>query len=307
MLRVLPTGRSLPVPTTDDRRPTTDDQLHGGRPSSVVGRPEREANFPNAILAVSLMSEATRPAHRAIVARLGERVGLGLEMVEGRPWQEQQQQLDTGEAQLAFICGLPYTVRAAWLQPLAAPVHAGARYGDQSIYFSDVVVRRTSPYQHFDDLRRARWAYNEPGSLSGHEVARAHLAAMGAARGFFDQAIESGAHLESLRLIVTGQADAAAVDSTVLELALRDEPALAEQVRVVATLGPNPAPPCVAARALPPALRERLRAALISLHEDQAGRTALALGGLHRFVPVEDADYDPVRRTARLAQGVSYT
>jgi ABC-type nitrate/sulfonate/bicarbonate transport system substrate-binding protein len=55
---------------------------------------------------------------------------------------------------------------------LAAPLPAGARYGGKPIYFSDVVVRRDSPYQTFADLRGVTWGYNEPGSQSGYNVVR---------------------------------------------------------------------------------------------------------------------------------------
>lgn len=255
---------------------------------------------------VSLMAEGVRPAHAAIGAWLGRRLGVAVSFVEGPPWQAQLAMLDAGEAQAAFICGLPYVRRAAQLEPLAAPVQAGARYGGRPVYFSDVVVGRASPYRHFADLRGARWAYNEPGSFSGYEVARAHLASLGARAGFFGRAVASGAHLASLALVAAGEADAAAIDSTVLDLALRDDPGLAARVRPVAELGPSPAPPFVAARALPAALRAALRQALAELHEDEAGRAALARGGLARFAPVADADYDPVRSVARQAEGVAF-
>jgi phosphonate transport system substrate-binding protein len=256
---------------------------------------------------VSLMSEAARPAHAGIAAWLAARLGVGVHFVEGLPWHEQQAMLDAGEVDLAFICGLPYTRRAERLEALAAPVQAGARYGGRPVYFSDVVVRSASPYTRFEELRGARWAYNEPGSLSGYAVAQAHLAAIGAADGFFGRAVESGAHLASLRMVVAGEADAAAIDSTVLDLALRDEPGLGASLRVVEALGPNPAPPLVAARSLPDALRTQIRAALGAAHQDEAGRRALALAAITRFAPVCDADYEPVRRLARQAQGVAFT
>ncbi len=256
---------------------------------------------------VSLMSEAAQPAHAALSAWLGARLGVTTSFVVGPPWQEQQAMVDAGEADLAFICGLPYTLRAERLEPLAAPVQAGARYGGRPVYYSDVVVRSESHYTRFEELRGARWAYNEPGSLSGYAVARAHLAAIGAPAGFFGRAVESGAHRESLRMVLAGEADAAAIDSIVLDLALRDDPALGGRVRVVASLGPQPAPPLVAARHLSPGLRAQIRAALGAAHEDEVGRAALALAGITRLAPLADADYDPVRLLAQRAQGVSFT
>lgn len=256
---------------------------------------------------VSLMSEATRPAHAAIAALLAEALGVRVGFVEGRPWRAQLGMLDAGEAQLAFICGLPYVRRAERLVPLAAPVQAGERYAGRPVYFSDVIVQRASAYTRFDELRGARWAYNEPGSLSGYAMVQAHLARIGAPDGFFGAAVETGAHLASLRAVAAGEADAAAIDSTVLDLARRDDPALVGRVRAVASLGPYPAPPFVAARGLPAELRARLRAAIVALHERAEGRAALASAGLAGFAPVDDADYDPVRSVAQQAEGVTCT
>lgn len=47
--------------------------------------------------------------------------------------------------------------------------------------------------------------------------------------------------------------------------------------------------------------QERLRAALLAMHEDAEGRAILADGLMVRFVPVQDADYDPIRAMAARA------
>jgi ABC-type phosphate/phosphonate transport system substrate-binding protein len=79
------------------------------------------------------------------------------------------------------------------------------------------------------------------------------------------------------------------------------------QIRSVATLGPLPAPPCVVSRTLPAIIKESLRAAMVALPEHPPGRAALQAGGLLGFAPVSDADYEPIRRVARLAAGVALT
>jgi phosphonate transport system substrate-binding protein len=253
---------------------------------------------------VSLMAANSRPTHAAICAYLAAQAGIELVFVEGGSWQEHAALLDGGAAQAGFICGLPYTRASGRLTPLAAPVMAAPRYGGLPIYFSDVVVRADSPFRSFADLRGARWAFNEPGSLSGQVMVLAHLAALGAPAGYFASARESGAHLESLRLVYDGEVDGAAVDSIVLELATCEQPALAARLRVVASLGPYPAPPLVIAAELPGPLRDRLARALTVMHADPAGRAILAAGLIDRFVAVDDADYNPVREAARAAEGI---
>jgi phosphonate transport system substrate-binding protein len=256
---------------------------------------------------ISLLSHKTRPAHTAIAALLQEHAGIGARLVSGPPWQVQLRMLDAGMAHMAFICGLPYTRRSDIFEPLVAPMQAGPRYRGRPVYFSDVMVRRESRFRRFGELRGARLAYNELGSLSGYEALRAHLGQLGQQSGFFGVAIETGDHIGSLRLLVEDECDAAAIDSTVLELALRDNPELAMQIRSVTALGPLPAPPCVVSRALPSVIKESLRAAMVALQEHPSGRAALESGGLLGFASVSDDDYEPIRRLARLAAGVSLT
>src|SRR3954452_19142324 len=66
-------------------------------------------------------------------------------------------------ADVAVVCGLPYVERTRRgdcpVEPVAAPVVRGARYGGRPIYFSDVIVRRDSPFRRFADLRGRSWAY----------------------------------------------------------------------------------------------------------------------------------------------------
>jgi phosphonate transport system substrate-binding protein len=73
---------------------------------------------------------------------------------------------------------------------------------------------------------------------------------------------------------------------------------------VIETLGPSSAPPIVASRSLPIALRERLRPALLSMHLDTRGAAVLEAAGVRRFEAVADADYDPIRHMASVASAL---
>jgi hypothetical protein len=54
------------------------------------------------------------------------------EVVDDADWQERERMLDDGQIAIAWLCGLPYTLRADRPAPeielLAAPVMAGSRY-----------------------------------------------------------------------------------------------------------------------------------------------------------------------------------
>jgi phosphonate transport system substrate-binding protein len=187
------------------------------------------------------------------------------------------------------------------IELLAAPVMRRARYGAQPVYFTDVMVRHDHRAKTLADLRGALVAINEPNSHSGYHVLRHALAGQGLPTGFFCDVIESGAHQRSLELIESGEVDAAPIDTTVLETEVRARPELATRLRVVATLGPSPMPPWVASTRLAPALRQRLRDALLALGTDAQAREALAQAEVQGFAAVDDDWYGPIRQMSRSA------
>lgn len=215
--------------------------------------------------------------------------------------------LDAGQIDLCWLCGLPYVWKAdrtpGTIAALAAPVMAGSRYQDKPVYYSDVVVHRDSPFHTFEDLRGASWAFNEPGSHSGYGVVRYALAVRNETMNYFGQVIESGAHQNSLRMILNREVDASAIDSTVLEMAVANDPTILSQIRVIDTFGPSPIPPWVVSGGVPLALRQKLRELLASMDQDLRGRALLEKAHVKRFTVVDDHDYDPIREMARIGFG----
>lgn len=263
---------------------------------------------PDRLRLTSCQAENAEAFGRAVTRYVGQQLGIVAEFVDDVPWQERERLLDAGAIHAGWICGLPYVMRADRPRPglelLAAPVREGTRYAGRPVYFSDIVVRHDHPARTFNDLRGSRWGYNEPRSHSGYEIVRYQLARLGEGGGFFARVIETGAHQKTLRMIVQGEVDASAIDSTVLETELRGRPDLARQLRVIETWGPSPAPPWVVSRRLPAGLRRRLRDVLTSMHREPAGRAILREARVERFRDVVDADYDPIRGVAAGAAAI---
>ncbi len=265
---------------------------------------------PPMLTLASYLADNARPVYERLAAWLARRLGEPASLLAGVAWEERLRMLEDGRVQVGFLCGLPYTQRADRpdrpIELLCAPVMAHPRYGGRPVYFTDVVVRRDSPVATFADLRGRSYAYNDPGSNSGYVMPRDHLLRLGETRGYFSRVQASGSHQASLRLVLEGRVEAAGIDSTVLELELRLHPELAPAVRVVESIGPSPIPPVVVGSRLPPAQKARLRAALLAMHEDGEGRAILADGLMARFVPVTDADYDPIRAMVRRAEAAGF-
>lgn len=264
---------------------------------SASGRPLRFATF----LAPNML-----PVYERIVTYLGQRLGYMTALAKGTSFAG----FERGEIDAGFICGLPYVYLTRASEPavelLAAPVLQGERHQRRPICFSDVIVRRESPYETFLDLRGCSWAYNDRDSHSGYNITRYTLLRLGETHGFFGRVIEAGFHQQAMRMVVDGQVTAAAIDSQVLAIELRDHPELAEQLRIIATLGPAAIQPVVAARRLADALKDALRAALYAMGGDPRMRDALDYGFIQRFVPIADAAYDDIRAMVAASEAASF-
>jgi phosphonate transport system substrate-binding protein len=239
----------------------------------------------------TFLAPRIRPLYELVVRALGERTGLRIVLVTG----ESLHGFEDGRFDGGFVCGLPYVRLAGVVEPLAAPVLRGPRYGDRPVYWSDVIVSRDSEARSFADLRGRSFAFNEPDSHSGCGVVLHRLASNGEGHGFFGEVQQAGFHQESIRRVAAGEVEASAVDSQVLAIELREQPELRERLRVIDALGPSTIQPVVAARCLPGGLKEDLRTALLSLDRDAALAEGLAWAEVSRFAPVDDSDYDDVR------------
>ena len=263
----------------------------------------------NCLKIASCMAENAEPFCQSVAEYIHAKVSLSTQYVADMPWQERERLFDAGRIHILWLCGLPYIEKSrradVKMELLAVPVPKGRRYGGRPVYFSDVVVKRDSPFNSFEHLRGATWAYNEPRSHSGYNVVRAHLAARGVGVGFFGKVIESGAHVVSLDLLLAARVDGAAIDSMVLDWVREQRPEVNDRIRVIETMGPSPIPPWVVSTRLPVEMRTSLRSLLLDMHHDPVGRDVLKLGSISRFLPSRDADYDPIRRMTLAAERVS--
>jgi phosphonate transport system substrate-binding protein len=259
---------------------------------------------------ISIQSPNADESCRRISQYLGQELGIRTEFISDLSWQEKEILLDSGEAHLGWICGLPYVRKMAHpdskIELAAAPVMVQHRYQGKPIYFSDVIVRPDSHFQTFKDLKGASWAYNEPNSQSGYNITRYHLSTMGEKDKFFGRVVQSGSHLNSLELVLKGKIDASAIDSTVLEIELQYRPQLKQQFRIIEVLGPSPIPPWVVSTQLPLELRDDIREVFYLMKDSRDGKSVLEESLMSEMVIVQDQDYDIIRYMAQAAESVSW-
>src|SRR5262249_58858989 len=253
-----------------------------GRSKRSVPRPERVRRRRGAgarrvlRLRTYLTPSIPRSLYAYLAEYLGERLGVRTELQtethHSGPPRGLPDPFSSGELDVAFCCAPPYI----WLRdrpdPPAELVPFGLVFDDpratgRPVYFSDIVVPADHPAHSFADLVNARWGFNDRESLSGYYSVLQTAAEHGADVTFLGRLHDMGSHLASLRALRRGDIDAAAIDSSVLALRWRRDPALRAELRVVHGLGPWPIQPMVMRRSLPDPVKAALTSAVAALPE----------------------------------------
>jgi phosphonate transport system substrate-binding protein len=245
----------------------------------------------------SHLAPGVEPLYAFLAGYMADRIGRRPEFVVADSYERCAQDVDD----VCFVCSVPFLLFADAgridMEVVAAPVLRGDRYGGRPVYFSDVIVGTGSPHRSFADLRGATWAYNEPFSHSGYMTVLYHLTTLGEDLSYFARMVEAGFHQKAIRMVADGRVDAAAIDSQVLDIELRDHPELARALRRIGTIGPSTIQPVVASRSrLTDAERRAITDALIGVANDPAAREPLDRALVERFVAVDASGYDDVRR-----------
>jgi phosphonate transport system substrate-binding protein len=245
----------------------------------------------------SHLAPGVEPLYAFLAAYTAKRLGRRAEFTVAESYERCAQDVDD----VCFVCSIPYLLFADAgridMEVVAAPVLRGDRYAGRPVYFSDVIVAAASPHRSFADLRGAIWAYNEPFSHSGYMTVLHHLATLGEDRSYFSRMVEAGFHQDAIRMVADGRVDAAAIDSQVLDIELRDHPELAAAIRRVGTIGPSTIQPVVVSRSrLTDAERASITQALVEVAVEPAARPVLDATLVERFVPIDTDGYEDIRQ-----------
>lgn len=181
-------------------------------------------------------------------------------------------------------------IEVAWLPSTALSRSGGAALGvplarvirrGQTEYAGAIVTRASGPVKSLAELKGRRFAYVDRLSGSGFADANELLAQAGVQPlADFTQIAFTGSHGESLRGVLEGRYDAAAV------LADRvDNGPHAAELRILARSRAIPTGMLVAAPEVPEALREKLRSALLGMAKSPDGQATLA--GVQALDPID--------------------
>lgn len=171
-------------------------------------------------------------------------------------------------------------------------------------YSSHLVCRADDASSTLAAFRNRVAAYNSTDSQSGYRSLRDMVAPLAVGGQFFARAIASGAHVDSLALVRSGQADIAAIDCISYAQFQRFQPEVVDGIRILGRTASAPGTPLITALATPPALLALLRQSLHRAMADPAlaaMRDALLIGG---FETVDAAAYAGMKVQDRRAEAM---
>lgn len=151
---------------------------------------------------------------------------------------------------LAFVCTSSYILgkREFGLQLLAAPQVEG-----EVVYRAQLIVPANSTATQIQDLHGKVFAFTDPTSFTGRIYPTYLVQNLGETpESFFSQTFFTYSHDNAIRAVADGIADGASVDSLVLEFALKRQPELAGQIRIIHTSPSFGIPPVVVSPGLRP-------------------------------------------------------
>lgn len=244
-------------------------------------------------VAAIISPEGNVESYSDLAAYLGKKLGRPVELVQRRTYAEVNSLIERQEVELAFVCTSAYVAGhdAFGMELLVAPQIDG-----QLVYYSELIVPMDSPAQSMADLKGKIFAFTDPMSHTGRVYPTYLVQQLGETpETFFGRIFFTYSHDRAIAAVVAKVADGAAVDSLVLDYAVRQDPTLLRHIKVIHRSPPFGIPPVVVPPGLPPRQKVQLRELLLGMDKDPEGQRILAQLGIDRFVSIEDSAYDGVR------------
>lgn len=240
-------------------------------------------------IAAVISPQGTAESYASLLEYLGKKLDRPIERVQRRTYAEVNELLRSGEVDLAFVCTSSYLLgkREFDLQLLVAP-----QVGGETVYRAQLIVPAKSSAKDIQDLRGKVFAFTDPNSFTGRVYPIYLLQKIGEQpETFFARTFFTYSHDDAIRAVADGVADGASVDSLVLDFALKRQPELSQQIRIIHSSPPFGIPPVVVSPNLRPQFRAELETILLNMHQDPDGLAALQALGYDMFVHVSPEDY----------------
>ncbi len=233
---------------------------------------------------------------------LSLKMDVPVKLVQRKTYQEINDLVRKNSVDAAFVCSLAYVEGhdQFGMELLAVPI-----VRDEPYYYSYIIVPKDSTVTNLKELKNKTFAFTDPLSNSGKLSPEYMLAKTGEnSETFFKLTFFTYSHDKSIQAVAEKTVDGAAVDSLVWDFKNTTDPKFTQKTRIISKSPPYGAPPIVVSKDINPALKNKLRTALLHMHEDKRGREILNNIMIDRFSEVNDSLYDSIREMKKVVKDV---
>jgi phosphonate transport system substrate-binding protein len=245
-------------------------------------------------IAVAAMTSPAETLHsyHELLDYIGKELDRPVQIVQRKTYQEVNDLLANGELHAAFLCSGGYV---AARESFDAELLAAPMIGGKSTYQAYILVHQDSRIRDFHGLRQHSFAFTDPLSNTGWLYPVSRLSALGATpSSFFSQVTYTYGHDRSIEAVALKIADGASVDGLVYEYLAKIAPEKVRSTRIIERSPEFGIPPVVTGPRTAPGLKEKLRSALLTMHEDARGQDILRELLIDKFVRADERAYDSI-------------
>jgi len=225
---------------------------------------------------------------------LEKRTGLIVEIKPLSNYGQIYEEIRDGKIDAGFFGSFVYAITRArtGIEPLARPVQPGGK----STYTGLLFVRKDSGIRKPADMKGKTIALVDPATTGGYIAQKEYLLNHGIN---LDKELKihwASSHEGAIRAVLSNQAQIGGAKNTVVNK-YRKENSVFDTVVDIVNETPKKGVPenTLAVRnGLDPRTREKLKKALLAMHNDPAGVPALAAMGASRFIATSDEDFKPL-------------
>lgn len=251
-----------------------------------------------AVIPIKSASDMARE-HQSLLQRLSQAAGVPVELVIATSYESVVDAIVSGGADIARLGPASYVLahrRDPRIEPFATFTLSAGPYTPAGNHYQALLLTRGDSPDDIEALRGRRVALTDPASTSGSLVPSVEFAArVGMPLSqFFGALVYAGNHDKALEALLDGRVDAAFVASERTDAYVAQHAIAPTQLKAQWRSQPIYYDPYVFSASLCPALKSRIRKAM--LDDPQALAAFVASQNASGLVPVSQADYEPLQQ-----------
>ncbi|MFV3402982.1 phosphate/phosphite/phosphonate ABC transporter substrate-binding protein [Pseudomonas sp. NY15463] len=238
--------------------------------------------------------QAMTDEHQPLLKRLSEAAGVPVELVISASYESVVDAIVSGGADLARLGPASYIIahqRDRRIEPFATFTLSAGTYTPAGNHYQALLLTRADGPSDLDSLRGARVALSDPASTSGSLVPSVEFASKVGTplQGYFNSLVYAGNHDKALDALLEGRVDAAFVASERADAYLKAHTLDPRRLQVLWRSAPIYYDPYVFSAGLCPALKHKLRKAMLA--DPEALAEFVASQDATGLVPVAHKEY----------------